>query len=149
MEPVSAGQRPAGPGGTQLLQVAGEQRRALADVESKGIKRPGVAARADAMRFAEIGLARMRGRPAATGSYGDGSLRDLIAAFDVHVGTPSDVIASLQEDRTLAHATDLAVQVHPVDPPHPFILRSTELMAELVAPALGWTRDVAAMRRVA
>jgi len=32
------------------------------------------------------------------------------------------------------------VQVHSVDPPHPFILRSLELVAEKVAPALGWQR---------
>ena len=33
------------------------------------------------------------------------------------------------------------MQVHSIDPPHPFILRSIELMAEKVAPALGWVRD--------
>ena len=75
---------------------------------------------------------------------------DLIAAFDVHLGTPDDVIASLQADSALARATDLTVQVHSIDPPHPFILRSIELVAEVVAPALGWVRDDAAgIRRVA
>jgi hypothetical protein len=29
--------------------------------------------------------------------------------------------------------------VHSVDPPHPFVLRSIELLATEVAPALGWT----------
>jgi hypothetical protein len=68
------------------------------------------------------------------------SLADLIRAFDVHVGTPADVIASLRADRTLARVTDLAVQVHSIDPPHALILRSIELVAQEVAPALGWCR---------
>ena len=67
----------------------------------------------------------------------------MIAAMDVHLGTPDEVIASLQTDSALARATDLAVQVHSIDPPHPFILRSIELVAEVVAPALGWGRDAA------
>ena len=60
------------------------------------------------------------------------------------------MIASLQADSTLERATDLTMQVHSIDPPHPFILRSIELMADAVAPALGWVRnDKAAERRVA
>ena len=104
---------------------------------------------ADARRFAEAGLGRLRTRLDPAGLYAAGTLADLIAAHDVHVGTPAEVLASLQTDGTLAMVTDLAVQVHSVDPPHPFILRSMELMAEAVAPALGWARDSAALRRVA
>lgn len=104
---------------------------------------------ADARRFAEVGLGRLRTRLDPAGLYAAGTLADLIAAHDVHVGTPAEVLASLQADGTLAMVTDLAVQVHSVDPPHPFILRSMELMAEAVAPALGWARDSAALRRVA
>jgi putative FMN-dependent luciferase-like monooxygenase len=105
----------------------------------------------EAMRLAEIGLVRLRHRLAATGDLSSGDLiGDLIAAFDVHVGTSSDVIASLQADSTLARATDLTVQSHSIDPPHPFILRSIELVAEKVAPAVGWVRDdKAGERRVA
>jgi len=73
----------------------------------------------------------------------------MIAAMDVHLGTSSNVIASLQADSTLARATDLAVQVHSIDPPHSFILRSIELVAEVVAPALGWGRNAAGVERVA
>jgi alkanesulfonate monooxygenase SsuD/methylene tetrahydromethanopterin reductase-like flavin-dependent oxidoreductase (luciferase family) len=107
--------------------------------------------RQDALRFAEIGLERLRARFAKSGRpTGDGSLDSLIAAVDAHLGTSADVIASLQSDSALARATELAVQVHSVDPPHPFILRSIELVAEVVAPALGWERDDAAgIRRVA
>ena len=56
------------------------------------------------------------------------------------LGTPDDVLASLGADTVLARATDLTVQSHSIDPPHPFILRSIELVADVVAPALGWAR---------
>ncbi len=98
----------------------------------------------EAMRLAEIGLGRHRARLARLGrTLGDGTLDGMISAMDAHLGTPSQVIASLQADATLARATDLAVQVHSIDPPHPFILRSIELVAEVVAPALGWGRNAA------
>lgn len=107
--------------------------------------------RDEAMRFAETGLARLRHRLAETGDLSGGRLvGDLITAFDAHVGTPDDVIASLQADDTLRRSTDLTVQVHSIDPPHPWILRSIELVAEVVAPALGWVRGAASeTRRVA
>ena len=107
--------------------------------------------RKEALRFAEIGLGAAARAPGQIGPRGRGwSVRDLIAAIDVHLGTPDDVIASLQADSALARATDLTVQSHSIDPPHPFILRSIELVAEVVAPALGWGRDDAAgVRRVA
>ncbi|MNE77801.1 hypothetical protein D3C80_1741510 [compost metagenome] len=69
------------------------------------------------------------------------SLAELIAAFDVHVGTPEDVIESLSADTTLDRVTDLVFQVHSIDPPHPLILRSIELIATRVAPALGWAPE--------
>ena len=104
--------------------------------------------REDALRLAEAGLGRHRARMTRLGrATGDGSVSAMIAAMDAHLGTPSHVIASLQADSTLARATDLAVQVHSIDPPHPFILRSIELVAETVAPALGW--EAAGVRRVA
>ena len=75
----------------------------------------------------------------------------MITAFDTHVGTSDDVSASLRSDSTLERVTDLVFQAHSVDPPHPYILRSIELVAEKVAPALGWTKtaaaDVALVRR--
>jgi putative FMN-dependent luciferase-like monooxygenase len=105
--------------------------------------------RREALRLAEIGLGRHRARLTRLGrAPGDGSLASMIAGMDAHLGTPDDVIASLQTDSTLARSTDLAVQVHSIDPPHPFILRSIALVAEVVAPALGWGRDAAQVRRV-
>lgn len=102
----------------------------------------------EAMRLAEIGLSRMRHRLAATGNFSSGSLvGDLIRAMDVHIGTPEEVIASLRTDSTLQRSTDLTMQVHSIDPPHPYILRSIELFAEKVAPALGWAPEVKAGTR--
>jgi putative FMN-dependent luciferase-like monooxygenase len=105
----------------------------------------------DATRLAEAGLERHQARLTQLGRMtGRGSVDDLVATFNVHLGTPERVIASLQADSALARATEFTVQVHSIDPPHPFILRSIELVAEVVAPALGWKRDDdAGIRRVA
>ncbi|MDB5401908.1 MAG: putative FMN-dependent luciferase-like monooxygenase [Rhodopila sp.] len=95
--------------------------------------------RAEALRLADLGLRTAVRRFIARGHRVPGdTLADLIKAFDVHVGTPAEVIASLRADKTLARVTDLAVQVHSIDPPHPWILRSIELVAQEVAPAFGW-----------
>jgi len=104
-----------------------------------------------AWSLAETGLRRFAARLAGSGRAApDAPLQSLVSGFDVHLGTPAEVIASLAGDSTLARATDLAVQVHSVDPPHAHILRSIELMAEVVAPALGWGRRRAPdVRRVA
>ncbi|GGP07284.1 putative FMN-dependent luciferase-like monooxygenase [Nonomuraea glycinis] len=96
--------------------------------------------RAEALRYAELGLGRGR----LPFELPDSDLDQRIAAFDVHVGTPQDVIDSLRADPTLERVTDLVFQAHSVDPPHPLILRSIELLATEVAPALGWTPRPAA-----
>lgn len=101
----------------------------------------------EAMRLADIGLRRavrrygegLVGAPIRLGP--DAPLEALIAGYDVHVGTPDEVIASLRADSTLERVTDLVFQVHSVDPPHAHILRSIELIATEVAPALGWNRQ--------
>jgi putative FMN-dependent luciferase-like monooxygenase len=108
--------------------------------------------RADGLRFAEIGLRRYQARLAERGHASAEHLpvEELIRRQDVHLGTPEEVVASLHGERVLRRATDLAVQVHSVDPPHPFVLRSIELMARSVAPALGiGRRSVAETRQVA
>jgi putative FMN-dependent luciferase-like monooxygenase len=95
--------------------------------------------REEAMRLAEKGLRQVIDGFAAKGHAVPGdSLPEIIAALDTHVGTPGDVIRSLKADTTLERATDLVFQVHSVDPPHSYILRSIELIATEVAPALGW-----------
>jgi len=60
---------------------------------------------------------------------------------------PDDVIESLKADTVLDRVTDLIFQVHPVDPNHKFVLRSLELLAEKVAPGLGWTPSEVAYAR--
>src|SRR3981189_399399 len=72
--------------------------------------------RQEALRLADIGLRRppdhfVAGRHPPPGD----ALSDMITAFDVHVGTPDDVVASLQTDSTLERVTDLVFQVHSVD----------------------------------
>ena len=95
--------------------------------------------RQEALRFADVGLRRSVDRLVKAGHTLPGqSLAELIAAFDVHLGTPDDVLASLKSDSILERATYIVFQVHSVDPPHPYILRSIELIAERVAPVLGW-----------
>jgi putative FMN-dependent luciferase-like monooxygenase len=81
--------------------------------------------REEALRLADLGLRRAVSRFVERGHR-----------------LPEDVIASLRADRTLARVTDLAVQVHSIDPPHPWILRSIELVAQNVAPAFGWRPKV-------
>jgi putative FMN-dependent luciferase-like monooxygenase len=97
--------------------------------------------REEARRLSFIGLRRNAERLREMGrGHNAETLDELITAADSHIGTPEDVIASLSKDRTLDRVTDLVFQVHSMDPPHPFILRSIELMAEKVAPAFGWKR---------
>lgn len=93
-----------------------------------------------ALRHAAAGLERFAARLKAAGRpVPAGTLAQVIAASDLHVGTPDEVIASLRADASLARATDVAAQVHSADPPHPEVLRSLELFATVVAPALGWS----------
>lgn len=110
--------------------------------------------RAEAQGFAEAGLRRNHARLKAIGRIAadepEPTLEQLVRRQDVHLGTTTDVIASLRADAVMHRATDLAVQVHSVDPPHPFVLRSIELVAREVAPAFGWRpQSMAETRRVA
>ena len=98
-----------------------------------------------ALHLAGIGLRRALPNFLAGGHLPPGqTTAEMIRAFDTHVGTPDDVIASLRTDTTLERVTDLVFQVHSVDPPPAYILRSIELVAEKVAPALGWTKTTVA-----
>jgi putative FMN-dependent luciferase-like monooxygenase len=101
--------------------------------------------RETALRLAGIGLRRALPQFMKGGHLPPGeTTAEMIKAFDTHVGTPDDVIASLRNESTLDRITDLVFQVHSVDPPHPYVLRSIELIAEKVAPELGWTKKTAA-----
>ena len=101
--------------------------------------------RKEALKFCEAGFRAYGARRAGLRRMPAGaSVEEAIAALDIHTGVPEEVIASLQADTALARATDWTVQVHSIDPPHPHILRSIELMAQVVAPALGWQPAAAA-----
>ncbi|WP_022886568.1 putative FMN-dependent luciferase-like monooxygenase [Glaciibacter superstes] len=94
--------------------------------------------RDEARRYAEVGLRRAAANFRAAGQVIPGdSLDDLIAGLDTHVGTVDEVIESLAADPVLDRVSDVVFQVHSVDPPHELVLRSIELIASEVAPALG------------
>ncbi len=100
--------------------------------------------RDEARRYADSGLRRHDARMKGLGRGLTGeTLDDLIAATDSYVGTVDEVLSALRRDRTLDRVTDLVFQVHSIDPPHALILRSLELIATEVAPALGWQRTQA------
>jgi alkanesulfonate monooxygenase SsuD/methylene tetrahydromethanopterin reductase-like flavin-dependent oxidoreductase (luciferase family) len=95
--------------------------------------------RAEALADAEGGIRRYAHVIAQrNGLSGDLTVEELLSSAHVHIGSPEEVIASLRADRLLAVATDLILQVHPVDPSHEKTLRSLRLIATQVAPALGW-----------
>lgn len=94
---------------------------------------------AEARALAVTGLSAQAAQHRAAGNLIPGStLDDYIAAFDVHLGSPEQVIYSLGQDSAVTRATDISFQVHSIDPPHAYILRSIELLASVVAPAMGW-----------
>ncbi|MDR6865736.1 putative FMN-dependent luciferase-like monooxygenase [Microbacterium resistens] len=96
--------------------------------------------RAEALRFAEVGLRRAAEGFRRQGQVIPGdTLDELIVALDTHLGTPEEVAESLAADAALSRATEIAFQVHSVDAPHEHVLRSIELFAEQVAPLLGYT----------
>jgi alkanesulfonate monooxygenase SsuD/methylene tetrahydromethanopterin reductase-like flavin-dependent oxidoreductase (luciferase family) len=101
--------------------------------------------RQEALHYCEIGI---RGRGATLAGVRrlppGCSIEEAVAFLDIHTGSPREVIESLKADTALARATDWTVQVHSIDPPHAQILRSIELIANVVAPALGWQPAAAA-----
>lgn len=64
------------------------------------------------------------------------SFDDLLAQFDAHVGGIDQVAYSLAQDSVLSRVTDISFQVHSVEPSHADTLRSIELIARHLAPAL-------------
>ncbi|TWB03058.1 putative FMN-dependent luciferase-like monooxygenase [Gluconacetobacter diazotrophicus] len=97
--------------------------------------------RQTALDLALAGARRFLATEARAAAWKDAPVPDtpeaLIRALDLHVGTPDDVVRSLSADTVLGRASEIAFQVHPIDPPHAVTLRSIELIARAVAPALG------------
>ncbi|QDH14091.1 putative FMN-dependent luciferase-like monooxygenase [Formicincola oecophyllae] len=95
--------------------------------------------RQQALDWAQAGLFRQVPLFRQAGfTLDDSSLENLIQSFDVILGTPEEVARQLAEDRALDKATEVAIQVHSVDPPPEATLRSLALFSTQVAPALGW-----------
>lgn len=69
------------------------------------------------------------------------SLDELLIATDTYLGTPEQVVDRLSADRVLDRATDVSFQVHSVPAANETALRSIELLAAEVAPALGLSLD--------
>lgn len=90
------------------------------------------------------GILRVKALFERLGQRFDGDdAESLIRGTDAHVGTPDDVAESLAADATLAGATEIAIQVHSIDPPSEYVRRSLELFATEVAPRLGYPVRIA------
>ncbi|GGK51478.1 LLM class flavin-dependent oxidoreductase [Nocardia camponoti] len=94
----------------------------------------------EARELAERGAVRFLNHLRTAGVVGMASTVDEILR-DSYIGTPDQVAEALGADRSVAQATDLIVQIHPVDPDQRTALRSIELIATKVAPQLGWRAD--------
>ncbi len=77
-------------------------------------------------------------KPFGVGLPDGATTKEARQILDLHIGTPEQVIEELSHDHVLRDATDLVFQAHPIDPPHEVLVRSLELIATKVAPALGW-----------
>lgn len=65
------------------------------------------------------------------------SFDELLIATDTYLGTPEQVTERLSTDDVLAQVSDVSFQVHSVPATNEHTLRSIELLATEVAPALG------------
>jgi alkanesulfonate monooxygenase SsuD/methylene tetrahydromethanopterin reductase-like flavin-dependent oxidoreductase (luciferase family) len=75
----------------------------------------------------------------ARGFFPSGLSREAYyARSHIHYGHPEEVVASLQTDAVLPHATELICQVHPGHPTPAQAMAALERTATAVAPALGW-----------
>jgi putative FMN-dependent luciferase-like monooxygenase len=93
--------------------------------------------RTSALELADDGLRRLARSMFGLDTDGVG-IDDLVRITDTHVGTVDEVVASLGADQTLAAATDVSFQVHSIAATHELTLRSLQLLADEVAPRLGF-----------
>jgi putative FMN-dependent luciferase-like monooxygenase len=95
--------------------------------------------RATALAQMAPGVAAWTDTLIGRGSFPRGlSQEEMFARHFIHFGSPEEVVASICADRLLPLSTDLICQVQPGSPTQDQILRSLELVAREVAPALGW-----------
>ncbi len=99
---------------------------------------------AEAEQYLKAAWERYSARPGTGGFFVPADdARTWARRTDTHLGTPEQVIASLQADPIIPQSTEVAFQVHSVDPGHEATLRSLDLIAREVAPVLGWGSTVA------
>ncbi|MFD3706865.1 LLM class flavin-dependent oxidoreductase [Nocardia sp. NPDC058658] len=89
----------------------------------------------EAQRWAHRGALRFLDHLRTAGITGMASTVDEVLR-DSYIGTPDQVAAQLSADTAVTAATDLIVQIHPIDPDQPAALRSIELLATKVVPQL-------------
>ncbi|WP_293793923.1 putative FMN-dependent luciferase-like monooxygenase [uncultured Pantoea sp.] len=89
-----------------------------------------------ARRLAEPGLQRQAQHFRESGHVIGHTLDEQARQLDAHFGDADQVRQSLLADTSLQRVTDISFQVHSIDPPHADTLRSIELIAEHIAPAL-------------
>lgn len=93
--------------------------------------------RTRALELADAGLRRLAETMFGIDTTGLG-IDALVAITDTHVGTVDEVAASLAADATLAAVSDVSFQVHSIAATHELTLRSLQLLADDVAPRLGF-----------
>jgi putative FMN-dependent luciferase-like monooxygenase len=94
---------------------------------------------AEAERYLADAWQRYRARPRIPGfSVEADDAHTWARRTDTHIGTVEQVVVSLGSDAIIPASTEVAFQVHSIDPGHDATLRSLELIAWEVAPALGW-----------
>jgi alkanesulfonate monooxygenase SsuD/methylene tetrahydromethanopterin reductase-like flavin-dependent oxidoreductase (luciferase family) len=93
-----------------------------------------------AMAQLEAGALRMAAKMVEQGRFPPGlDLEGYLARLHAFYGHPEEIIMALRDEQTLPIATDILCQVNPGVPDFDETLRALELIATVVAPALGWS----------
>ena len=125
-----------------LLPLSSQERGLGGEVFPRvGMSRTVYAAadRATAMAHLDGGISAWVNTLISRGAFPTGlSREEAYARIHIHYGHPEEVVASIRADRLTPLSTDLICQVQPGDPTPAQILKSLELVAREVAPALGW-----------
>ncbi len=132
--PIIAAYRDALPGGAPVRVLA--SRTALVVDEAD---------RTRALELADAGLRQLAESMFGIDTQGLG-IDELVRITDTHVGTVDEVVGSLGADETLAAVSDVSFQVHSIAATHELTLRSLQLLAEEVAPRLGFATGTDAAR---
>lgn len=94
---------------------------------------------AQAEEYLQAAWRRYLAKPGAGGFFVEADdARTWARRTDTHIGTPEQVVESLATDPIIPQSTEVAFQVHSIDPGHEATLRSLELIATEVAPRFGW-----------